>query len=251
MRLPLAPRVVSLVFVAGAASTALAMPGEHQVAPAVNDAPIVDQGHPTPTAGSPGGAPVPTASSASDAPPAPTGEIDRLLQPPGPTFSLLATFFTGFGFRFNNPYRLHTQLGESAKNVSITDGYLDVGAAFAAGKAYGFQHGAAVNLSFGMPGVEGVAQGVLVPAYFALYRGTSDRFLAFGRMGPAIILNPDANVGGEIGLGGAVFLTGHVAVTGEVLGDLFFGAATREVAYPAYPTVSLQIGLLTDYEVLP
>jgi hypothetical protein len=37
----------------------------------------------------------------------------------------------------------------------------------------------------------------------------------------------------------------------EGVGGLFYGAATREVAYPAYPIVSGQAGLVVSYEVLP
>ena len=174
--------------------------------------------------------------------------LRALQRPPGPTFHLLGTLFFGDGFRFNNPYRLKTQLGESARTVSVTAPYVDLGVALAVGDAFGLQHGAALNLSLAMGGV---AQAVLAPTYTVTYRGASHRFLGFGRLGPAIVLSPDANVGGELGAGGALFLTARIAVTAEVVGNLFYGAATKETGFPVYPVLSLQLGLLLDHEVLP
>ncbi len=179
---------------------------------------------------------------------APAVDLRKLREPPGPTFHILGTLFFGDGFRFNNPYRLQTQLGESAKTVSVTAPYVDLGIALAVGDAFGFQHGAALDLTVSM---SGIGQAVLAPTYTVTYRGASHRFLGFGRLGPAIILSPDANVGGELGVGGAVFLTADAAVTAEVVGNLFYGAATKETGYPVYPVVSLQLGLLLDHEVLP
>ncbi|MBK8257310.1 MAG: hypothetical protein IPK82_32130 [Polyangiaceae bacterium] len=169
-------------------------------------------------------------------------------KPLGPTYHLAATLFFGDGLRFNNPYRLKSQLGESAKTVSVTAPYVDFGIALAVGNAFGLKHGAALNLTTSLAGV---SETLLVPAYTAMYRGTSHRFLAFGRLGPAIILAPSPGVGGELGVGGAVYLTAKTAFTAEVIGNLFYGAATKETGYPVYPVVSLQVGLLLDHEVFP
>jgi hypothetical protein len=178
----------------------------------------------------------------------PVADLAALKRPPPATFHVMASVFFGDGFRFNNPYRLRTQLGESAKTVSVTAPYVDLGVALAIGSAFGIQHGAALNLSVGLAGV---AQSALAPSYIGVYRGDSARWMGFGRIGPAILLSPDANVGLEIGAGGAAFVTAKLAVTAEVVGDLFYGAATRETGFPAYPILSLQLGLLFDHEVLP
>lgn len=178
----------------------------------------------------------------------PARDLAALKKPPGPTFHFLGTLFFGDGFRFNNPYRLRTQLGESARTVSVTAPYVDFGAALAIGSALGLQHGVALNLTASLAGV---GQAALVPAYIAAYRGDSTRWLGFARLGPAILLSPDANVGGELGVGGAAFLTAKVAITAEVVGNLFYGAATRETGFPVYPIVSLQLGLLFGHEVFP
>jgi hypothetical protein len=61
--------------------------------------------------------------------------------------------------------------------------------------------------------------------------------------------------GTTVGAGGtagsAVFVTAGTAVTAELIGNLFYGAATKETGYPVYPVLSLQLGLLLDQEVLP
>ena len=178
----------------------------------------------------------------------PSVALAELEKPPGNAGHLFATVFFGDGFRFNNPYRLHTQLGVSAQNVSVTAPYVDFGIAAAIGRTFGLQHGAALNLTVALGGV---SQAVLAPSYIAMYRGDSTRVFAFGRFGPAIILSPDANFGAELGVGGAALVTAKLGVTAEVVGDLFYGAATREAGYPVYPIVSLQVGLLFDHEVLP
>lgn len=195
-----------------------------------------------------------TAAAAAPAPaPSPDGapppdDLATLLAPPGPTYNFVGSFFVGDGLRFNNPYRLATQLGESARTVSVTTPYVDFGIALGVGDAFGLRHGAALNLSVAL---SGVGQAVLAPTYFVSYRGGSQRFLGFGRLGPVIVLSPDANAGGELGLGGAVFLTAKSALSAELVADLVYGAATREAGYPVYPVLSLQVGLLLDHEVLP
>ena len=191
----------------------------------------------------------PAAPPEGEPPPdAPALDLRELRKPPGPTFHILGALFFGDGLRFNNPYRLQTQLGESAKTVSVTAPYVDLRVALAVGETFGFQHGASLDFTAAL---SGVGQAVLAPTYTVTYRGASHRFLGFGRLGPAILLSPDPNVGGELGVGGALFMTARTALTAEIVGDLFYGAATKETGYPVYPVVSLQLGLLLDHEVLP
>ena len=42
-----------------------------------------------------------------------------------------------------------------------------------------------------------------------------------------------------------------IGVAAEVVGDLFWGTGTREVAVVSYPLLSAQLGLIVSYEVLP
>ncbi|MEP7125416.1 MAG: hypothetical protein ABJE95_31075 [Byssovorax sp.] len=160
---------------------------------------------------------------------------------------LVGTLQLGKGLRFNNPYRLATQLGATAESVSLTSTYLDLGGAIAFGPPNGLEHGVALHLSFALGGV---AQAVLTPTYFAAYRGPH-RFLAYGRLGPAIVLTPDPTIGGELAAGFGWFFTARLAVAGELVGDLFYGAGTPTNGITTYPIFSGQLGLLVDYEILP
>jgi hypothetical protein len=115
------------------------------------------------------------------------------------------------------------------------------------GPANGFQHGAALRLSLALGGVP---QQVLTPSYFVAYRGPH-RAMGYGRLGPSIILAPDPNVGGELAVGGAYFLTAGLGLSAELVGDLYYGAATPERGYSVIPILSGQLGFIVDYEVLP
>ena len=160
---------------------------------------------------------------------------------------LFATAFFGDGLRFNNPYRLATPLGDSAESVSRTAMYVDVGFAMSLfGRALGLQHGPVFRMT---AAVEGVGQVVVTPGY-QLYRRYA-RFAAWGRVGLPMPLTPEVTWGGELAAGGAWFFLGGVGVAGELVGDVFYGAGTRERAVPAYPVLSAQLGLVLAYEVLP
>lgn len=153
----------------------------------------------------------------------------------------------GGGLRLNNPYRLASQLGQTAESASATAPYTMISAGLAFGRPDGLQHGAFIGTSFALTGV---SQSVLVPAYMLVYRGPR-RVLGYGRAGPAIVLSPDTNVGGEIALGGAFFLTGGLGVSLDVAGDVFYGASTWQKKYPTYPVLSATLGLIMDLEILP
>lgn len=157
-----------------------------------------------------------------------------------------AATFVGDGLRFNNPYRLATPLGSSAESVSRTAAYVDVGAAATFGNPLGLQHGAALRLSLA---TEGVAQQVLTPSYLLYRRWT--RWAAYGRTGVAVVVSPDTTWGLEGAVGGAWFIRGGIGLAAELVGDVFYGAGTREVATPAYPVLSGEIGLLLAWEVMP
>lgn len=163
-----------------------------------------------------------------------------------PPFVVQATALFGDGLRFNNPYRLSTVLGSDAQSVSRTAAYVDFGLAAAFGDPRSFQHGLAVRASFA---VEGVGQVVLTPSYL-LYR----RFHAFGfwgRAGTPIVLTPNRTWGLEAAAGAAWFVRAGIGVAAELVGDLFWGTGTRDVAVATYPLLSAQLGLIVSYEVLP
>jgi len=159
---------------------------------------------------------------------------------------LFATSFVGEGFRFNNPYRLATPLGSDAESVSLTSPYVDIGLGATFGGAGTFSHGMAFRMSFA---TSGVRQAVLTPSYL-IYRRWS-RAALYGRVGAAIVAQPESTWGGEAGVGGVAFVRGGLGVAAEVVGDVFYGAGTREVAITTIPVLSGQLGIVFAYEVLP
>jgi hypothetical protein len=104
-----------------------------------------------------------------------------------------------------------------------------------------------VHASFALAGL---SQSVLGVFYQASYQGPRP-FLAYGRIGPSIVLSPDPTLGVEIAGGFAYFLTGKIALAGELVFDLYYGAGTHDVAVATYPILSGQLGLLVEHEILP
>ncbi len=153
----------------------------------------------------------------------------------------------GKGLRLSNPYRLDTVLGETAASTSLTAAFLDGGLAVLFGDPDGVQHGGAVHLGVS---VEGVAQPFASLSYELAYRA-DEPFLLHGRAGPAFLLAPDFNVGGEVAGGFSYFFTSGLGLTSELSFDLFYGAATLDSQYSAVPVLSLSLGVVVDYEVLP
>jgi hypothetical protein len=160
---------------------------------------------------------------------------------------LFGALAIGRGFRFNNPYRLETQLGDDAESLSLTATYIDLSASAALGNAEGFQHGASLHLSAAL---DGVPQEVVTPSYMLLYPFPPS-FFVYGRAGLPIIIEPDTGVGYELAAGGAWLITAGLGATAELVGDLFYGAATQEKSVTVIPVLSLQIGVIVDYEILP
>ena len=198
---------------------------------------------------SPARAAEPAPEGAPPAPAAGPSESDRaeLDRKASSYLHFFGTAEIGKGLRFNNPYRLATQLGDTPESLSLTASYLDLGAAFTLGDPDGLQHGAALHLSFALAGI---AQQVFTPSYLLAYR-PSARFLGYGRVGPSIVLSPDPTIGGEVAGGFSVFVTSRIAVASELVFDLYYGAGTPTRGVTTYPILSGQLGLLVDYEVLP
>lgn len=153
----------------------------------------------------------------------------------------------GRGLRFNNPFRLQTELGDDGESLSLTAGYLDLGIGAALGDAHGLQHGATLHLSVA---TQGVRQEVLSLSYLTLYPLTRD-LLGFARGGFPLVVEPDVGVGLELGAGAAYLLSSGLGLSAELVSSLFFGAATWEHDPNIFPILSLQLGVWVDYEVLP
>ena len=52
-------------------------------------------------------------------------------------------------------------------------------------------------------------------------------------------------------MGGAWLFTAGLGLHAELIGNLFYGAATWDKGLTTIPMLSLQVGLIADYEVLP
>ena len=175
----------------------------------------------------------------------PKQEPDPFRTRPGYVQIFFTTFF-GDGLRFNNPYRLSTPLGSDAESVSRTAPYIDIGLGATFGNPLGFQHGATLRTSAAL---SGVGQVVMTPSYLG-YRRWSLLAL-YGRAGTPIVVTPDATWGLEAGLGATWYFLGGVGIAAEMVGDVFYGAGTRDKATVTYPVLSGQLGFVVAYEVLP
>ena len=154
----------------------------------------------------------------------------------------------GKGLRFNNPYRLATPLGDTPESLSTSATYYDLGLGFVRGPARGLSHGAVLHLSIA---AQGIPQEVLSVSYTALERLDNGRTMLFGRAGIPIILEPDLSGGLEAALGAAYMISAGLGIQGELIGSLYYGAATQERSVTTIPVLSAQLGLFIDYEVLP
>jgi len=171
----------------------------------------------------------------------------RLSRPRGGYARIIGTLSFGRGFRFNNPFRLATQLGEQGESVSLAAPYFDGGFGLTFGNPVGLQHGGALRFSAALEGVSQQAVGI---SYLGVYRGDAP-VMAMARLGVSVLTAPDPNVGGELGLGLAWFFTGALGVQAELVGGMYYGAGTYETVYSTIPVLSGQAGLIVDYEVLP
>lgn len=173
--------------------------------------------------------------------------LARFEERPSGYVRLFVTAAAGFGIRFNNPYRLSTQLGEDASSASISAPYLDLALSVVTGDPDGIQHGGSVHVGSSL---DGVVQPFVTPSYVLAYRASLP-ILIYGRLATPILLAPDVNVGGEVAGSISYFFTSGIGVTSEVVFDLFYGAATLEKQYSVIPVLSFQLGVIADYEFLP
>ncbi|HEY4105797.1 MAG TPA: hypothetical protein VGM44_17980 [Polyangiaceae bacterium] len=153
----------------------------------------------------------------------------------------------GDGLRFNNPYRLSTELGSGAESLSLTASYFDIGIGAVRGSLDGIGHGAVLHLSIA---AQGIPQEVLSLSYIALDRLGSGRTMLYARAGVPVILQPDLSGGLEAAFGGAFMITSGIGIEGELIGDVYYGAATLDHSVSTIPILSAQLGVFFDYEVL-
>jgi hypothetical protein len=160
-------------------------------------------------------------------------------------FHFFGALALGRGLRFNNPYRLERVLGASPESLSLSALYLDLSAGVAQGDPNGWQHGVSAHLSTALTGIR---QEVLTPSYRLLLRQRS-RWQWSGRLGVPIVLEPDVTAGIEAGAGVVWHWLSGLGLYAELIGSLFFGAATLDKDTTTIPILALQFGTWLDYEV--
>jgi hypothetical protein len=158
----------------------------------------------------------------------------------------LLSLALGRGLRFNNPYRLETPLGDTAESVSLAATYLDVGVGVSFGRR-DFRQGV---LLAGSVALQGIGQLVLTPSYLAEL-GLNESFGVRGRAGIPIVVAPDTTAGLEAAVGAGWLMAYGLGALVELVGDVFFGAATDQTSITTIPMLSLQIGVFFDHQVSP
>jgi hypothetical protein len=152
----------------------------------------------------------------------------------------------GRGLRFNNPYRLARPLGDSAESVSLAATYLDLGLALLFGRR-DFRHGASLG---GSAALQGIGQFVLTPSYLAQL-GLSDSAALRGRVGVPIVIAPDSTLGLEAAVGSTLDMAYGFGALLELVGNVYFGAATDQTSITTIPMLSLQVGLYFEQRMSP
>lgn len=164
---------------------------------------------------------------------------------PSPISGLLSLSI-GRGLRFNNPYRLERPLGDSAESVSLAATYLDIGGALLFGER-DFRHGATLG---GDVALQGIGQFVLTPSYLAQF-GLTDTLGVSGRVGVPVVVAPDTTLGLEAAVGTSLALAYGLGAQLELVGSVYFGAATDETSITTIPMLSLQLGVFFEHGILP
>lgn len=147
--------------------------------------------------------------------------------------------------RFNNPYRLSKPLGDTAESVSLSATYLDAGVAVLFPLAAQLEHGAALDALLAL---DGIAQFGVTPSYLVQF-ALSPRLRLHGRVGMPIVVAPDAAVGLEAAVGPHLPIAYGLGLTAELVGSVFFGAATEQKSVTVIPMLALQLGVAFDRQV--
>ena len=165
----------------------------------------------------------------------------------GSSAHLIGSMAVGRGLRLNNPYRLQTQLGDTAESLSLTAYYFDIALGATLGAHDSWQQGAVVHVSLA---IDGMPQQVVTPSYLALYR-LDRRWTLLSRVGMPLVISPDSAIAWEAGLGVMRMLRAGFGLIAELSYSVFYGAATEQTNPTVIPIVALQLGVLWEHEVLP
>jgi hypothetical protein len=144
-----------------------------------------------------------------------------------------------------------------SRNVDFDQGttgplFTDVFAGYALPGAIRLRHGAGVGLSLNLTDEGGFTepvgageQLVVMPAYFAFFDIDPD-WMGLGHVGVPVLLTNGTSIGAELAAGLAYRLRAGLGVYSEAGVNVFPGAEST-----LHPTLSLELGVVVDYEVLP
>lgn len=143
----------------------------------------------------------------------------------------------------------------------VAPGFIDASGAFVFGGAGIFRHGVSLTISLAVSGDGGLAEGfdpgsqfALTPAYLAYLRLSED-WDVFGHIGPSFAYTTNASTAGgttatsvglEVGVGGAFMVLAGLGIYAEGTHAIYLGSADT-----IHPILSVEAGLMIDYEVLP
>lgn len=156
----------------------------------------------------------------------------------------VATLSVGRGLRLNNPYRLATPLGDSAESLSLSATYLDLGLGMLFADD-GFHHGPSLS---GALALQGIGQLVLTPSYLGELE-VGRAWVLRGRLGLPLVVTPDTTVGMEAAVGSRLGVAYGLGLIAELVGSVFFGAATEERSVTTIPVIALQVGVCFEHAV--
>lgn len=163
------------------------------------------------------------------------------------------------------PWRILASVGGGAtlrivNDLTLSQGrlgpsFIDIAGSVVFPGAGRWRHGATLAISTnlngegpGAPdpnGIDSATQWTFTPSYLAYFRFGEDLVLT-GRVGANLTASPYFVPGIEVSLGAVYLFTAGLGAYVEFSGNLAFGLAPE----PS-PTVSAEIGIMIDYEVLP
>ena len=197
---------------------------------------------------------VPSAATAQvdDERPPGTGGGDDVAEDEGPPpvvmpWRILASIGGGATLRIVNDLTLEQK--------RFAPSFIDIAGSVVFPGAGRWRHGATLAISTnlngegpGAPdpnGIDPASQWTLTPSYLAYFRFGEDLVLT-GRAGVNLTASPYFVLGGELSLGAVFLFTAGLGAYVELSGNLAFGLAPEPL-----PTVSAELGIMIDFEVLP
>lgn len=155
-------------------------------------------------------------------------------------------------FQFGGGFTLRLIQDRNFAQDAFAPAYFDAFGAVILPSSEVWRHGVGLGASFNLVGDGGILEGVgafqqfvFTPSYLAYLR-FSDDVVAHGKLGVPWAVSPETSLGLQLDLGVTGLLTSSLGAYAEVGLAAFLGAEST-----IHPTLSAEVGLSIDYEVLP